>query len=275
MSNAYYLEQLRDQVNILINACHEYDKGYFFHAKQMSSIIRVLLKDGSKQTVSLLTSLGVKETIKFYNTAYSAQDPSVLLNLVGAFSHYKQPPAIVEIPIYVPMFDDTGLIDVQWINFKDWWESDVIVCKSDSNNFSLSRKKIVLTMAEQDGGAHVDRFEKIDTVYKGIITNTLNILANTTTDGKITTIQYLQYALVRQIAHEVITTICAVYKGFSSYHPTLKHILKEFPKDTITRPFIFSTVEGGLSKRTDTPFVRPCFQLITPPPGAAYVRLFF
>ena len=274
-SRDYYLEQLKDQVNFLIGACHEYDKGNFAYAKQMSGIVRTLLKDNprSRQTISLLKSLGIKENTKFYNTAYSARDPKILLNLVGLFRRYKQHPSTKEIPIYVPMFDETNLVDVQWIDFDDWWESDVIVCKDVSNNFSLSRKKIILAMAEQDGGVHVDRFEDMDAVYKGIITSTTNILTHISSSGETVAVKYLQYALVRQIAHEVIITLSALYNIFDSYFPTLKYVLQGLPKETIVRPFMISLNDGDLSKRTDTPLSGDRGIPIIPPPGTAFIRL--
>ena len=254
-SSDYYLTGLQEQVNFLIDACHAYDKGSFVYAKQMSAIIRTLVKDNpkNKQTVSLLTSLGVKDSLKFYNTAYSAKDPAILLNLVGVFSHYKPLLAVNESPIYVPMFDETGLVDVQWIDFDDWWESNVVVCRDHVNNFALSRKKIILTMAEQDGGVHVDKFDKIDDVYKGIITCTSNILTHFSPNGDAMPIQYIQYALVRQIAHELIVTLSNVYNGFSPYNPTLEYILKGSTKETLIKPFMVALNDGDLSTRTDTP----------------------
>lgn len=274
-SNDYYLSQLKEQVNFLIDACHSYDRGSFVYAKQMSAIIRTLLKDNpkNKQTVSLLASLGVKETLKFYNTAYSAKDPAVLLNLVGLLRQYKPNPETDQVPIYVPMLDDTNLIDVQWIDFDDWWESNVIVCKDSTNNFSLSRKKIILTMAEQDGGVHVDNFNKMDSVYKGIITSTANILTYITPNGNTIAIKYLQYALVRQIAHEVITTLCNVYDLFAPYNPTQEYILNGVPKDRIIKPFMIALNDGDLSTRTDTPISGERGPGIVPPPGTAYIRL--
>ena len=274
-SNDYYLNQLKEQVNFLIDACHSYDKGSFVYAKQMSAIIRTLLKDNpkNKQTVSLLASLGVKETLKFYNTAYSAKDPAVLLNLVGLLRQYKPRPEADQIPIYIPMFDDTNLIDVQWIDFDDWWESNVIVCKDTTNNFSLSRKKIILTMAEQDGGVHVDNFDKMDSVYKGIITSTANILTHITPNGNTIAIEYLQYALVRQIAHEVITTLRSIYDLFAPYNPTQEYILNGVSKDRIIKPFMIALNDGDLSTQTDNPLSGERGPGIVAPPGTAYFRL--
>lgn len=274
-SHDYYLNQLKEQVNFLIDACHSYDKGSFVYAKQMSAIIRTLVKDNpkNKQTVSLLTSLGRKETLKFYNTAYSAKDPVVLLNLVGLLRQYTPNPEADPIPIYIPMLDDANLIDVQWIGFDDWWESDVIVCKDTTNNFSLSRKKIILTMAEQDGGVHVDKFDKMDSVYKGIITSTANILTHISPDGDMIAIKYLQYALVRQIAHEVITTLCKEYDIFAPYNPTQEYILNGIPKNMIIKPFMIALNDGDLSTRTDTPLSGERGPGIVAPSGTAYIRL--
>lgn len=271
----YYLTGLQEQVNFLIDACHAYDKGSFVYAKQMSAIIRTLVKDNprNKQTVSLLTSLGVKDSLKFYNTAYSAKDPAILLNLVGVFRHYKPLLAVNESSIYVPMFDETGLVDVQWIDFDDWWELDVIVCRDHVNNFSLSRKKIILTMAEQDGGVHVDSFDKMDEVYKGIITCTSNILTHVSPNGVSIPIQFLQYALVRQIAHELIVTLSTKYNIFSSYNQTLEYILKGSPKEKLIKPFMVALNDGDLSTRTDTPISSERGPGIIAPPGTAYIRL--
>ena len=171
------------------------------------------------------------------------------------------------------MLDDTDLIDVQWIDFDDWWESNVIVCKDDTNNFSLSRKKIILTMAEQDGGVHVDNFNKMDSVYKGIITSTANILTHITPSGNTIAIKYLQYALVRQIAHEVITTLRNVYDLFAPYNPTQEYILNGIPKDRIIKPFMIALNDGDLSTRTDTPISGERGPGIVAPPGTAYIRL--
>ena len=204
---------------------------------------------------------------------YSAKDPVILLNLVGVFSEYRSNMTDKEVPIYVPMLDELNLVDVQWIDFEDWWETDVIVCKDTTNNFSLSRKNIILTMAEQDGGAHVDKFEKIDSVYKGIITHTVNILTHIYSNGNSVAIEYLQYALVRQIAHEVIITLRNMYNMFSAYNPTWEHILKGTPKERIIKSFMIALNDGDLSTRTDNPISGERGPGIVAPPGTAYVRL--
>lgn len=274
-TNEYYLNHLQEQVNFLIDACHAYDTGKFVYAKQMSTIIRTLVKDNprNKQSVSLLKSLGIKYTMKFYNTAFAAINPAILLNFVGTFYHYQSTTHSQGTPIYIPMFDQTNLVDVKWIDFNDWWETNVIVCKDTENNFSLSRKDIILTMAEQDGGAHVDKFDKINEVYRGIMTYTSNILTYVTPTGHIQPIQYLQHAIVRQISHEIIVSLKNMYDIFIPYKPTLEFILKSDKRGKIHPPFMIALNDGDLSVRTDTPISNDRGLGIVAPPGTKYFRL--
>ena len=272
----FYKQQLQEQVNLLIDACHIYDQGSFSQAKIISGIIRTLVKDPARksQTISLLTSLDIKNGMKFYNTGYSAKDPSILLNLVGfvstpvflqAYNTYQR--------IYIPILEDSQLIDVKWIDFDDWWESDVVVNKTIDCEIHLSRRKIVLTMAEQDGGVHVDSFDKIDSVYRAIITHTANIFTHHEPSGSQTPIEYLQHALVRQIAHELLISIFAQFNIFKPYKPTNRFILKDAPNARIIPPFLIALNDGDLSTRTDTPINYDRGPGFVAPPGTKYIRL--
>lgn len=274
----YYNAQLKEQVDLLIDSCHMYDRGFFSQAKIMSGIIRTLVKDPVKktQTISLLTLLDVKDKIKFYNTGYSAKDPVILMNLVGfvrvpLFTHatntYQR--------IYIPILDDSKMIDVKWIDFEDWWETDVIVDKTLNNDIHLSRKKIVLTMAEQDGGVHVDSLKSMDSTYKDIIMHTTNIIRHIDADGVETPIEYLQYALVRQIAHELLITIFQKFNNFKMYKPTNTFILGETSKEKIQPPFLIALNDGDLSSRTKHPLNNERGVSFVAPEGTSYVRLEF
>lgn len=277
-ADTFYLHQLQEQVNLLIDSCHMYDRGSFSQAKIMSGIIRTLVKDPVKksQTVSLLTSLDVKNKMQFYNTGYSAKDPAILMNLVGLVSvPMATGSANTYQRIYIPILDDSTLIDVEWIEFEDWWETDVIVNKTIECDIHLSRKKIVLTMAEQDGGVHVDRFNKIDSTYRDIITHTANIFTHIDLNGIESPIEYLQYALVRQIAHELLTSILKKFDIFKPYAPTNTFILNGTPKEKIRPPFLIALNDGDLSTRTDHPISHERSAPIVAPPGTAYIRLEF
>lgn len=276
---SYYLHQLKEQVSLLIDACHSYDNESFSQAKIMSGIIRTLVKDpppGRKsQTVSLLTSLNAKDTMKFYNTGYDAVDPILSINLVGFAAIQASAPYSdsTNQNIYVPILNNSMLIDVKWIDFEDWWNSNIIISKTEHHNIMLSRKKIVLTMAEQDGGVHVDRYENMDSTYRDILTHAINIFTNIDSNGIESPIEYLQYALVRQISHELLISISRAFDLPKSYNPSLKKILHGLPVENIIQPGLLTSENGNHSTRTATPVKSGPFDIIKPPPNAAYMRL--
>lgn len=284
IEQSYYLDQLSEQMYMLVDACHEYDKGKFYQAKNMSAIIRTLVKDPENinlkrknQTISLLKSLGVKDTMKFYNTGYEAIDPLINISLVGILSAPSSAPLTnaVDENIYLPVLNNSELIDVKWITFEDWWNSKVIVSKCESHEITFTRKKISLTMAEQAGGVHVDSFEKIDKDYRDVLLNVANIFVNISQNGQEYPIKHLQYALVRQISHELIISISKQFNLLLNYQPTNKHNLRGLPERNIKQFGVFAQEKNHLSKRTKTPVKGGNFSSFTPPSNAAYVKIQF
>lgn len=284
IEQTYYLDQLSEQMSMLVDACHEYDKGKFYQAKNMSAIIRTLVKDPDNinpkrknQTISLLKSLGVKDTMKFYNTGYEAIDPLINISLVGIVTIPSTAPLlnISNENIYLPVLNNSNLVDVKWLTFEDWWNSNVIVSKSESREIIFTRKKISLTMAEQAGGVHVDSFENIDKDYRDILMNIANIFVNTTTDGQEYPIKHLQYALVRQISHELIISISKQFNLKLDYKPTNTYNLRGVHESNIKQFGVFAQENNHLSKRTKKPAKGGSFSSFKTPPNAAYVKLSF
>lgn len=88
------------------------------------------------------------------------------------------------------------------VKFQDWWFTPVII---DNKNNIFNRKDIVTIMADQDGGAHVDK--KIDKKYAELSQgNSLGW-----TDLKNRPIPGAELVAVRQIAHEVLKTLRVGY----------------------------------------------------------------
>lgn len=279
----YYLEQLKQQVSFLIDACEKYDKGIFYQAKNMSAIIRTLVKDPENtnpkrrnQTVSLLKSLDIKDTMKFYNTGYEAIDPKMSINLVGIATVPANAPLTTMFEhLYLPLLNNSDLIDCRWLNFSDWWNSKVIVSKSESREIIFTRKKICLTMAEQDGGVHVDSYENIDKDYRDIANYITHVFVNVDSNGKESPIMHLQYALVRQIAHELILSIKKVFSLNLDYNPTNKYNLRGIPENKIKQFGVFAEDGMHLSSRTKYPFRCTGFSSFKTPDNAAYVKIQF
>ena len=280
--NSYYKDQLIDQLESLIELCASYDSGNFTRAKGMSAIIRTMVKDpiprsGKKSdTVSLLKTLNIKDDMKFYNTAYEAVDPEFMFNLVGFVTvptkNVKEHFALEH--IYLPVFENSTQVDCEWLDFENWWTAKVLVSKSESKNIILSRKDIVLRLAEQFGGVHVDEVKAGNRDYFDLVTSRYSILTHVYKEQQ-EAIKYLPYALVRQIAHEVIVSLKNKLNLTIVYNPTNKNNLRGIPESNIRQPGMFSESTKAYSKHTKKPFRLAKQTVIKSPPNAAYVKLFF
>lgn len=275
----YYLEQLHDQVSFLIDACHSYDRGNFKQAKLRSGYIRTIVKDPERKsrTISLLTHLKRKDSMNFYNTGYEAEEPIININLVGiasvpAKSLFDQKRVD---HIYLPMLNKSQQIDVRWLTFEQWWKSRIIVYKSENSNIVFTRKSIVLTMAEQDGGHHVDSIEDIDINYYELATATKSLFSNVDTQGNESPIINIHFALVRQIAHELIISLLKEFQFDLDYSATNKYNLNGVSEKEIKQFGVFSEADKCHSVRTKTPYREMHSETFTTPENVAYVRFFF
>lgn len=276
---SYYLKELEEQFTLLVDNCHAYDKGNFSQSKSLSSILRVILKDVKNPTpktrsFSLLRHLDMKEQMKFYNTGFEAVKPKVSINLVGFAT---RPSFLPEVPIknetiYLPVLDKSEQVDVKWLPFKDWWESKIIHSENINGTLVITREWIILAMADQGGGTHVDKVEQVEQAYLEIAT-AKNTIFTHHSDNKEYPIEYLHYALIRQIAHEMIITLKKTFNFQYEYHPTNKHNLRNVPEHKITQPGMFG--ENVDSTRTKFPAKIGSYSTFTTPEDAAYVKLFY
>lgn len=63
--------------------------------------------------------------------------------------------------LYKPTFtSDFHLRNKNWIDFNSWWNKKILI---NENGDSLTRKQLVLFVANQEGGAHID--PQIDEIY--------------------------------------------------------------------------------------------------------------
>lgn len=280
-NTSYYLNQLHEQVSLLIDACHNYDLGKFYQAKAMSSVIRTIVKDPenprpNNKTISLLTRLNKKDVMKFYNTGFEVKDPIISINLVGIVSVPSKPPAKVGQTdnIYLPLLNTSQQIDIKWLSFNDWWKSKIIVYKSEDLNIEFSRKSMVLTMAENDGGSHIDSIEDIDINYLDLATATKSLLMHVDKNGLEFPIINIHFALVRQISHELIISLIKEFNLQIDYNPTNKFNLRGISENKISNGMIFVQGDKIESTRTNNPYKLQEGPKFTAPENAAYIKLF-
>ena len=143
-----------DFLELIKVLCECYDKEQKdIIALSISTAIRVLIHD-TNSSISLLKHLD-KKNIKFISTNHKTKNKVVHLGLVrrinvgvknGVGGEAKYWPLCNEEIFPMPKCE-------AYIEFKEWWEEEEIFVSSES---VLTRKDLVLSMANKDGGAHFD-----------------------------------------------------------------------------------------------------------------------
>ncbi len=135
--------QLKQHLNFIERSCASYDVGHNAEALRIAVSLRVMFHD-TNQSISLLKHLGVKDSVKLISTL----SPEV---------HENQgtEQLLIHIPIMLtskgvsPPLGKLG--NSRLLKVRDWWEEIIMLQKE-----AFSRRDIILSAANQDGGAHVD-----------------------------------------------------------------------------------------------------------------------
>ncbi|MDH5596502.1 MAG: SEC-C domain-containing protein [Candidatus Peregrinibacteria bacterium] len=195
-------KHLTEQIQLLQLSAESFDKGFDAEAKRMAVGIRILLHE-SKSSHSLLGQLN-----KLDRQFYASNDADIKDNPFPYSGLVMLKMGIKTEGKYVAMLDDTSN-EYKQVSFKEWWE-DVIF--DDKKGNRLSRKDIIITAANQDGGAHVD--PNIEEKYAKLSKD--NSMGWTVQkNGKTKAITGIEKVAIRQITHEVLKTLVANYKAAS------------------------------------------------------------
>lgn len=193
---------LREQIEFLKRSSQAYDEGCTSEAKRLTLPLRILLHD-THNSPSLLTLLKRNE-ILFYDTSLD-YDPNNLEPTRGSI--------MTKITItktgqnsaeFSPPLDDGPPTRHRKgkISFEKWWNKIVFV---DIKGNKLTRKNLVLAVANKDGGAHVDH--ELDKGYADM-TRFGSLGSVFVQDGnKRHFATHPELAGVRQISHEVLKSL--------------------------------------------------------------------
>jgi hypothetical protein len=103
---------------------------------------------------------------------------------------------------YLPRLDD-GL-HTRDLSFEEWWNEIVF---KDKDGETFSRKELVITAANQDGGGHVD--PDLDEVYDRIVReNSIGWIIQNGNEQK--PMADPTKPAIRQIAHELLKTLSKI-----------------------------------------------------------------
>jgi hypothetical protein len=201
ISDKDFKKHLKEQFDFLLRSAKSYDEGYSSEAKRIATTLRVLLHN-TKSSESLLTHLG-KRRIKFYNGAEdydSGLAPKVKLvslNLRGEGTHINDAHYKAQLDNWPPSGNK-----IKKTEFLQWWNQIVI---DDLKGNRFSRRDLVLAVANQDGGAHVD--PELDAAYADLTKfNSLGWTLISNNCEKPFSIG-AELATIRQICHEVLKTL--------------------------------------------------------------------
>ncbi len=151
-SRAELEEALVRQISNLRRSNEAYDSGHLGEAERIASICYILLHDGHGKTRSLLGQLGLKSEMKFADTSLRRMVQGELDWLCMDLCKIKIPHDSKA--TYDPLRDTAHATGVHWVSFDEWWDRSKVY--ETLRGLDLSRKNLVLTMRNQDGGGHVD-----------------------------------------------------------------------------------------------------------------------
>lgn len=190
VSKEELLFRLHEQLKFIRTSSEAYDRGDESEARRLALAIRILVHDTKKST-SLLTSLGVKDYIFYFDhfsIARITDNPKPLLETRVGFQNtgngWK----------YIFLESDPEYTST----FSEWWNNLMIFGSSISDSFS--RADIVLIVANQDGGGHVD--PQLESRYYSL--SRQNLIGWETSKG---ILNGPELPIVRQAAEEIERSI--------------------------------------------------------------------
>ena len=192
LSRAELVAALREQLDFLEASGVAYDAGKEGEAKRLAVVLRILLYE-TKNSHSLLGSLGVKDSLRYWAVMGSAaKNELVFMGLSMGFTPQGMR--------YVPTLRDPK----QRVALTDWWNA--LVLFNPKERVEFSRGSAILSLANKDGGAHVDR--SLDAAYAALSRNNSFGWEVTLGSGGAGIVENNPaLPLVRTAAHEVFGTL--------------------------------------------------------------------
>jgi hypothetical protein len=190
------LAALSEQLGYIRGSAAAFDAGAEGEAKRLAVSIRVLCHD-SHQSRALLTQLDVIERLEFLDSS-TGIDPQNMAPILGLFGMQLGPRG----GRFIPFLGDRP-IDHPPLPFERWWHADVI--RLSDRTTTYSRRQLVLTAANKEGGAHVDA--GIDPLYHALAHE--NALGMVWGRGNSPPQPFNDPTMVavRQIAYELLVTL--------------------------------------------------------------------
>jgi hypothetical protein len=190
-SDADLRRHLDEQVGFLQASACSYDGGVVAEAKRLALSVRILVHETGKSK-SLLTQLKMKDRPFVDSTS---ERPSRTVSSYAGLVGIRLEPGPHR---YVPSLN-TWM--ARPVSFDQWWNGVIV---ADLRRREISRRRLILAIANQDGGAHVD--PELSEIYAEL--SRTNSMGHTHSVGDVEhPLLGVDHASVRQVAHEVLATL--------------------------------------------------------------------
>lgn len=196
------LNALKEQLAALESSSAAYDAGELWEAQRLATTAYTLLHDGRGRTWSLLSQLGIRDQMDFLASAPPINPDNLLSDMPLVLTRLTANPASAQ---YLPRLGD-GTPITEWLPFADWWSQIIL---KDQRGLSLTRKDLVLTLRDQEGGSHFDE-ELKNPAYISVKEGNLGWVL-VTPRGSESIDPGPQFASMRQIAWELEQSLNATY----------------------------------------------------------------
>lgn len=191
-------ERFWEQISFIESSSKAYDADSEAEARRIALALRVLLYDSGKSK-SILSQLGIIDKVKMLNTAAAlmsnnlAPTPGLTaIQISGPSAHIR----------YVPFLDDHPMPrEQQLVSVRRWLKMPI----GRSKNESWSRQKLILWVANQDGGAHVDPAME-DLYHELSRANRIGFFATSSDGTEREPSNSYPLAAIRQIGYEMVCT---------------------------------------------------------------------
>lgn len=222
-SQAEVAQEFQDQMAALQASCESFDMGVTWEAKRIASAVAILFHDpiqrGKKppKGSSLATQLGIKSQMKLISTGVP-DSPGNLLSwhpLVSLrMGNRTRPDGSVEhVAKYVAKNSRGGdgpPMQASVVSYTTWWDEVVLIDRVQGGGGRMSRKGLIMSMRNQDGGAHYDP-ELSDETYarfaSGVAPGWQHVVVDAAGNETASPMLGAHLATCRQIGWEVVESV--------------------------------------------------------------------
>lgn len=195
-----FIKKFQEQFQFIQRSCRSYDEGYEDESIRLATSLRVIFHNTMAST-SLIKHLNFNNKIMLSSSGGQGN----ILDLLSWVIDINSPQPVKTRPQLGDKF--------RQISIKEWWDIEQVFTYKTQK---YTRKKIILTATNKDGGAHVD--EELDKFYEALSAGSgidgISITGNLTYNGEPPfqqgvnqSAKNVQLSLIRQFAHEFLAAV--------------------------------------------------------------------